>query len=99
VRTRFIAWPLTAAATLTFTLTSTAAFAAEVIGQFPAGAGQPQVQAACGACHAVTVVTAARKSEPEWERTVAAMVTRGARVPDEDYDAIVDYLVRNFSAP
>jgi hypothetical protein len=72
---------------------------AQVPAAFPAGPGQPAVQAACGPCHAVTIVTSARKSEAEWERTVEAMITRGARVPDEDYDAIVDYLIRNFSAP
>lgn len=66
---------------------------------FPPGPGQSQVQAACGPCHAVTIVTSARKSDAEWERTVESMITRGARVPDEDYDAIVDYLIRNFSAP
>lgn len=66
---------------------------------FPPGAGQAQVQAACGPCHAVTIVTSARKSDADWERTVEAMITRGARVPDEDYDAIVDYLIRNFRGP
>ena len=67
-------------------------------GTFPPGAGQPQVQAACGPCHAVTVVTSARKRPEEWERLVEVMITRGARVSDADYDVIVDYLVRNFSA-
>lgn len=66
-------------------------------GTFPPGAGQPQVQAACGPCHAVTVVTSARKRPEEWERLVEVMITRGARVSDADYDVIVDYLVRNFS--
>jgi mono/diheme cytochrome c family protein len=64
--------------------------------QFPAGEGQAQVQAACGPCHAVTIVTAARKSEADWERAVQNMVNRGARVSDADYDVIVDYLVRHF---
>jgi mono/diheme cytochrome c family protein len=66
--------------------------------QFPAGEGQAQVQTACGPCHAVTIVTAARKSEADWERTVQNMVNRGARVSDADYDVIVDYLVRHFGA-
>lgn len=67
-------------------------------GRFPPGAGQPQVQAACGPCHAVTVVTLARKSPAEWERLIEVMITRGARVSDADFDVILDYLVRNFSA-
>jgi cytochrome c5 len=72
--------------------------AAPPAAQFPPGAGQPQVQEACGPCHAITVITSARKSEAEWERTVNAMITRGARVSDADYDLIVDYLINNFSA-
>jgi mono/diheme cytochrome c family protein len=67
--------------------------------EFPPGAGQVEVQAACGPCHAITVVTNARKSESEWASTVDAMITRGAPVADADYDAIVAYLARNFSAP
>ena len=67
--------------------------------EFPPGPGQSEVQAACGPCHAITVVTSARKSEAEWASTVDAMITRGAPVADADYDAIVDYLARNFRAP
>jgi mono/diheme cytochrome c family protein len=63
---------------------------------FPVGEGQAKVQAACGPCHAVTIVTSARKSEADWESTINAMITRGARVPDEDYDLILRYLARHF---
>lgn len=78
------------------------AMEAGVIGaptQFPPGPGQARVQLACGPCHAITVVTSARKSEAEWERTIEAMITRGARISDEDFDVILDYLMANFSAP
>lgn len=71
----------------------------EAPSEFPPGPGQIQVQAACAPCHAITVVTSARKSESEWQSTVDAMITRGAPVADADYDTIVDYLARNFSAP
>ena len=71
---------------------------ADAPSEFPPGPGQAQVQAACGPCHAITVVTSARKSQPEWASTVDAMITRGAPVADADYDAIVEYLTRNFSA-
>jgi hypothetical protein len=71
---------------------------ADAPSEFPPGPGQLEVQAACGPCHAITVVTSARKTETEWQSTVDAMITRGAPVTD-DYDLIVDYLLRNFSAP
>ena len=74
------------------------ATSADAPGEFPPGPGQSEVQAACAPCHAITVVTSARKSEPEWASTVDAMITRGAPVADADYDVIVDYLARNFTA-
>ena len=72
---------------------------AEAPSEFPPGRGQSEVQAACGPCHAITVVTSARKAEAEWASTVDAMITRGAPVADADYDVIVEYLARNFTAP
>lgn len=75
------------------------ATAADTASEFPPGPGQREVQAACAPCHEITVVTAARKSEPEWASTVDAMITRGAQVPDADYEAIVAYLASMFSAP
>jgi hypothetical protein len=75
------------------------AAAAEAPSEFPPGPGQSEVQAACGPCHAVAVVTSARKAEAGWATTVDAMITRGAPVADADYDVIVDYLARNFTAP
>ena len=79
-------------------LMAASVLAAEAPSEFPPGPGQQAVHAACAPCHAITVVTSARKSAPEWASTVDAMITRGAPVPDADYDAIVDYLARNFSA-
>jgi hypothetical protein len=71
---------------------------AEVAGTSSAAARFPpeKVQLACGPCHAITVVTSARKSEAEWDRTIGAMITRGARVSDADYDVILDYLIAKF---
>ena len=75
-----------------------AAGLADIPSEFPPGSGQSEVQAACGPCHATTIVTNARRSELEWASTVDAMITRGAPVADADYDVILDYLIRNFSA-
>jgi quinoprotein glucose dehydrogenase len=88
-----------AAASLLAALGGATAPAADAPNEFPAGPGQGAVHAACAPCHAISVVTSARKSQADWAGTVDAMITRGAQVPDDDYDAIVDYLVRNFSAP
>lgn len=89
----------TVAATLLAAAVASSAAVAEAPSEFPPGPGQSEVQAACGPCHAVTVVTSARKAEAEWASTVDAMITRGAPVADADYDVIVDYLARNFTVP
>ena len=73
-----------------------AAGASSAPAQFPPGPGQAKVQLTCGPCHAITVVTSARKAEAEWELTLGAMTTRGARISDDDYDVILDYLIANF---
>ena len=86
------------ALTIAAALASSATIA-DAPSEFPPGVGQAEVQAACAPCHAITVVTAARKSEQEWASAVDAMITRGALVADADYETIVAYLARNFSAP
>ena len=91
--------PASIAAAVALAVAASSAAVADAPGEFPPGPGQAEVQAACAPCHAVTVVTSARKSATEWATTVDAMITRGALVADADYAVIVEYLARNFSAP
>jgi competence ComEA-like helix-hairpin-helix protein len=72
------------------------ALAADANG-LPPGKGQAIVQQQCGGCHALKVVTAKRASKQQWSTVVDQMITRGADVPDEDIDTLVDYLARNFA--
>lgn len=68
----------------------------------PPGKGQAIVQQQCGGCHALKVVTAKRASKQQWSTIVDHMITRGAEVPDEEIETLVDYLTKNFgpaSAP
>ncbi|HWU02951.1 MAG TPA: hypothetical protein VN222_09465 [Novosphingobium sp.] len=65
---------------------------------FPAGAGQPQVQAACTACHPAAMVTGKRFSAEKWGEVVDQMIDKGAKVSDADYEVIVAYLARNYGA-
>ena len=88
-----------AAVALIATVLGAAIAVADSSNEFPPGPGQTQVQAACGPCHAISVVTSSHKTEAEWVSTVDAMIMRGARVANDDYDLVADYLIRNFSAP
>jgi cytochrome c5 len=64
--------------------------------KLPKGPGSELVRAKCGMCHVLPVVIAKRKTEDAWAQTVDQMISRGAKVSDEDYDIIVDYLAKNF---
>jgi len=49
----------------------------------------------CGRCHPIERVTAMRRTRPQWEEAIEAMInTRGAKVSDEEYDTVLGYLVR-----
>ena len=50
----------------------------------------------CGACHATTVVKGMR-SEMEWTETVEKMISLGAKGSDEQFDAVMRYLLRNLT--
>ena len=63
----------------------------------PAGAGKPILSRACVRCHSLSLVTNSRKSEAEWEKTVARMMSLGATLASEDRRTLGEYLTKNFS--
>jgi quinoprotein glucose dehydrogenase len=65
---------------------------------FAPGPEQGFVQKACTTCHVAAQVTNQRKNRAEWAATVEKMVGFGAQVPDNKFDAVVDYLARNYPA-
>ncbi len=67
--------------------------------KLPKGPGQALVQAKCSTCHALTMVTAKRKTETEWETSLDNMVNRGMQVSDAEFDTLLAYLVKNFGPP
>jgi uncharacterized membrane protein len=83
-----------AAALLAGTGQSQAPAADPAAAQFdlPDGVGKEQVMTACTTCHAISIVTAQRKSLQQWGDTVEMMMGRGAQVTEEDYPVIVEYL-------
>lgn len=62
----------------------------------PPGKGKAIVQRDCAGCHALKVITSKRASREQWSTLVDQMVSRGADVPDEEIETVVDYLARNF---
>ncbi|WP_293972859.1 PQQ-binding-like beta-propeller repeat protein [Sphingomonas sp.] len=52
----------------------------------------------CTSCHVPAQVTSQRKTRADWAATVEKMVGFGARVPDDQFDPLVDYLAANYPA-
>jgi quinoprotein glucose dehydrogenase len=63
---------------------------------FQSDRGHLQVQRICGECHAFEVATRTRHNRKQWEALIESMIARGARVSDEDFDVIADYLSTHF---
>jgi hypothetical protein len=58
--------------------------------------GHVAVQRICGECHAFEIATRRRHTRKQWEAVIESMITKGARVSDEDFDVIADYLTTQF---
>jgi hypothetical protein len=54
--------------------------------------GQALVESRCIACHSLTPVETAVKSEAEWRATVERMVSLGARLSASEQAAVVEHL-------
>ena len=54
------------------------------------------LQKVCGVCHALDRVTASRRSRAQWEETTDKMINLGAKGTEEEFTAILDYLVRQY---
>lgn len=58
--------------------------------------GKEVYEARCLLCHESDVIVAQRLSRPGWTREVEKMVRWGAVVNDDEKDALVDYLFKNY---
>jgi mono/diheme cytochrome c family protein len=62
----------------------------------PEGDGKAIATENCQACHKLTNLTNAHKSLDDWKDTVQLMIDRGANVPADKVDVLVQYLAKNF---
>ena len=65
---------------------------------FAAGPEKAKVVAGCSNCHAPEMITTKKFTADQWSEKVEQMIARGAKVSDADFDAVVDYLARNYGA-
>jgi competence protein ComEA len=64
--------------------------------QLPDGPGKDTVVKVCGTCHEPNRAAAVRLTREGWEQTVSDMRWRGAKGTDEEFAAVIEYLVANF---
>jgi cytochrome c5 len=69
---------------------------AKAVVELPDGDGKAIAMENCQACHKLTNLTKAHKSLDDWKDTVQTMIDRGANVPAEQVDTLVQYLAKNF---
>ena len=62
----------------------------------PDGPGKDQMIKVCGVCHEPQRAASIRLTRDGWESTIGDMIARGAKGSDEDFQAILDYLSKNF---
>jgi cytochrome c5 len=70
--------------------------AAKAVVELPEGDGKAIATENCQACHKLTNLTKAHKNLDDWKETVQTMIDRGANVPAEQVDTLVQYLAKNF---
>lgn len=64
----------------------------------PPGNGSAIVERTCTGCHGLNVVTRAGHSRSEWGTVLHMMMNVGAKLSDDEYLTVLDYLSRNFPA-
>ena len=62
----------------------------------PDGTGKDLVLKVCTQCHDLARIVSKKSTKDEWNDTVDKMAVRGAKASDEEFEAIVNYLVKYF---
>lgn len=58
--------------------------------------GEATFTATCSKCHTPERILAARRTKTDWEGILEKMTKLGAPVTDENYDTLMDYLLRRY---
>jgi cytochrome c5 len=64
--------------------------------ELPEGDGKAIATEFCQDCHTLANVAKARKAPDDWHDAVQTMMDRGARLPQDKFDTLVQYLAKNF---
>jgi cytochrome c5 len=65
-------------------------------GGVPANPGKQLVEERCTVCHGIERVTAAQKTQSEWQATVERMVAHGAQLDSSQQSQVINYLAEAY---
>ena len=74
------------------------ALAQAPVSPLPDGPNRETVQRVCSGCHSVQMFLGRSMTREQWGGVVSNMIGRGARISDEEFDQIVNYLGQTFPA-
>ncbi len=77
---------------LLLALTTPLSFAADL----PDGPGKAATIRICSKCHAIEKAVSLRQDDDGWTETIAKMVKMGAQGSDDEFNAVLEYLTKNF---
>src|SRR2546423_555490 len=66
--------------------------------QLPEGPGKMETERICKQCHELERSISLRQDRAGWQATMEKMVALGATGTPKDFDAVVEYLAKNFPA-
>ena len=92
-RDRLTIWSLTAAATALAAVSIAALGAQQDAAKDP---GLETFTAVCSKCHTPERILATRRTRTQWEEVLDKMTKIGAQITDENYDTLMDYLLRRY---
>lgn len=64
----------------------------------PDGPGKEEIRKICSQCHALEQALSARYDRAGWQRTLDKKVALGAKGTENEFRAVLEYLVKNFHA-
>src|ERR1700677_658610 len=70
------------------------AFGQAPVSQLPDGPNRETVQRICSGCHSVQMFLGRGMTREQWGGVVSNMIGRGAKISDQEFDEIVNYLAK-----
>lgn len=67
--------------------------------QLPEGNGKDVLYQVCGKCHDAEIVKGYHQDSATWSHVISQMIDQGAEGTDDQFNAVLAYLVKNFGPP